>query len=476
MISEVAVSVSNTDPTIYVWDIRSGSTLFSFKQNRSNGLCFIPRPGAPTQAGAIITSQVDRAVLHVYDWHRDQIQHKMLTSEKMVTVSASHQGQFTAAASASGKIYLWHNATGLLKCAFDAHYRAIQHLAFSHDDTMLISASDDATVKVWRLVELCSDVLGSAQPSPLFSWADHTLPVTAIHASSGLGATGRIYTASSDFTVKVWDLATGDLMTTFLFPKAVTAIAVHPAETTLFAACGNDIYMVGLYRQRQQQRYESVYSVGGHASVQAISNESTSSSPTDIFVGHSGIVYGLSLSFDGSLLVSASEDGSCIVWDVASHQLLRKFESHKGPVTGVECILRPMELITGTTQLRHAPIPLKPFKRTVASSIEDQQLSFEQQLATTNKDYAHAVQLAAAGAHHSSMQCEAHIVDSCLTDLCDLMAIDSQVDLQSQIAALQGDLGRLSNQYNKVKMLHGDMYNTLIDQFMSEHRARKSQN
>lgn len=90
----------------------------------------------------------------------------------------------------------------------------------------------------------------------------------------------------------------------------------------------------------------------------------------------------MSLSFDGSLLVSASEEGNCIVWDVASRQSLRKYESHKGPVTFVSVMLRPPELVTGSASAHDViPMPWKKFSRTVATE-DDEQHSESLQLIT----------------------------------------------------------------------------------------------
>jgi pre-rRNA-processing protein IPI3 len=118
---------------------------------------------------------------------------------------------------------------------------------------------------------------------------------------------------------------------------------------------------------------------------------------------HSGPVYSLSLSFDGSLLISASEDGNCLVWDVASRQSLRKFESHKGPVTHVSCIMRPNELLTGAAQSKSAPMPWKSFKRTIVPLSEERNGGVEQQITDTSNDLVHQLLLEGIG---SSLPCE----------------------------------------------------------------------
>lgn len=215
MATEVALSASNTDNTIYVWDIRSGSSLFSFKQSMSpkGGLTMVAKPGASFQVGSIVTAQTDRANLNVYQWQRDQVLHKMNTAEKMVSVASSHQGQYLAAATVSGKVYLWHIPTGHLMRVFEAHYRRITRLAFSNDDSTLLTASEDAAVNVWLLAHLINPVSAegyediTARPAPLYSWSDHTLPVSDIFIGHGTLSGARVCTASLDHTVKVKNIS-----------------------------------------------------------------------------------------------------------------------------------------------------------------------------------------------------------------------------------------------------------------------------
>ncbi|KAI7870938.1 WD40-repeat-containing domain protein [Spinellus fusiger] len=406
MFTEVALSASSTDSTIHVWDIRSGSTLFSFKQSMSpkGGLARVPRPGATLQTGAIVTAQTDRAVLNVYGWQRDQILHKMSTPEKIVTVAASHQGAYLAGATATGRVYFWHIATGHLLRVFEAHYRGIHHLAFNDDDAVLLTAGEDASINVWRVADLLDagqnedqQNVGMERPAPMYSWSDHTLPVTDMHVGCGGVGGARVYTASQDQTVKLWDMATGKHLTTFLFPQPVSVVLVNPSETVMFAACGDTIYSVELYRRRKDQTYGTVTveSVGGMGKVESVgikivdSSSMKSQAPATpslgtLFIGHTATITSLSLSFDDSLLVSSSEDGTCTVWDVASRQALQKITLHKGPVTHVSCFLRPVELLTGSNSQKTMPMPWKTFKRATVSQEEERRTGSEQVVMDTH--------------------------------------------------------------------------------------------
>jgi pre-rRNA-processing protein IPI3 len=98
-------------------------------------------------------------------------------------------------------------------------------------------------------------------------------------------------------------LATGYLLTTFIFPTAITCITVDPAERMFFGG-GNDnlIYQVYLYKKQENRGYamtnssEEVIAVGGAASasiedVCEIASTSTSATSANskkgnLFKGH----------------------------------------------------------------------------------------------------------------------------------------------------------------------------------------------
>ncbi|KAI8366564.1 WD40-repeat-containing domain protein [Blakeslea trispora] len=484
MATEVALSASNADNTIHVWDIRSGSSLFSFKQSMSSigGLATVPKPGASFQIGAVVAAQTDRAILNVYQFHRDQVLHKMTTAEKMVTVASSHQGQYLAAATATGKVYIWQLSTGHLLRVFEAHYRRITRLVFSHDDTTLLTASEDAAVNVWLLSHLIEPTEDLAmRPSPLYSWSDHTLPVTDIHVGYGQMSGARVCTSSLDHTVKLWDLATGQLLTTFLFPKAVSNVVMDPSEIMMFAACEDKIYSVDLYKRHQDQAYNinTVESLGGMGRVETVGIRSLNpeqkqdGTTGSVFVGHTGNITSLALSFDGTLLVSGGEDSQCIVWDVPSRQPLRKFESHKGHVSHVTCFLRPIELHPNSSQQNLAPMPLKTLKRAMATSEEERRDASQQIIQHTKMDLAAQQQLVDAGPLYSSQLPELEHVKKAANAVREMKTDDSSASLQQQVNALQAELVRLSEHHQKSKSLHNEMYTILVDKFMEQRRNKR---
>jgi pre-rRNA-processing protein IPI3 len=109
MFSEVVLSCSNTDSTSYLWDVRSGTVVFSLKQNMApkNGVARAPLPWSPARTGLVFGAQTDKAIINAYSWQKDQVHSKSLCPEKIITVAVSKQGMYCAGGTLSGKIYIW---------------------------------------------------------------------------------------------------------------------------------------------------------------------------------------------------------------------------------------------------------------------------------------------------------------------------------------------------------------------------------
>ena len=54
-----------------------------------------------------------------------------------------------------------------------------------------------------------------------------------------------------------------------------------------------------------------------------------------VLQGHSNEINGVTVSSDGRLAASASEDGSICVWDLATFSLCARFEGHKSGLNSV---------------------------------------------------------------------------------------------------------------------------------------------
>lgn len=107
--------------------------------------------------------------------------------------------------------------------AWDAHYRQVNVLRFSHDGATLLSGSEDSGASVWSMSRLTrftsrilvcpshnllphrllDDDLQNDLPTPYCTFSDHTLPVTDIICGIGQFPSYRVLTASLDHSAKV---------------------------------------------------------------------------------------------------------------------------------------------------------------------------------------------------------------------------------------------------------------------------------
>lgn len=116
--------------------------------------------------------------------------------------------------------------------------------------------------------------------TPHCTLSDHTLPITDIVCSFGIFPTNRVLTSSLDHSVKVWDLSTQTLLSTFQFPKAIATITWDTTERVFFAASvDGSIHQVNLFSQREG-RFAAAIGGGGVTDPIRLGDESDSTGLT----------------------------------------------------------------------------------------------------------------------------------------------------------------------------------------------------
>lgn len=155
-------------------------------------------------------------------------------------------------ASQDGTVRLWDLNTYSSAVCFKGHVMPVWDVDFCPSGYYFVSASMDRTARLWA----------TDQPLPLRIFADHTSDVscTRFHPNSNYVATG-----SYDKTIRLWDMATG-----------------------------------GCVR---------------------------------LFTGHRGTIMSLAFSPDGRFLASGATDGSVRVWDLSSASLVSTLTGHADTVT-----------------------------------------------------------------------------------------------------------------------------------------------
>ncbi|KAM3212229.1 hypothetical protein ACQJBY_065354 [Aegilops geniculata] len=331
--SQLVLAASSTDAGVAAWDLRTGAEAIRHRPCASR-----PRAIAAVAGRFLAAAQVaagNSAPIHYYHW--DKVAVKSFPAEPIRALIADPEGNYLIGGGVSGDIFFWEVASGELLVRWHAHYRDVRCLALY--DMLLVSASEDGSIKVWDLLTMLDEQSRFEAKTPyLYNFNQHTLPVTDIACFHGAIAVS----SSEDRTCKIWSLSEGRMLRSISFPAIIDSVEIDP-RSHIFYAGGRDgkIYVTAM-------------------GVDVSSQGRDDSSILGILDDHSKAVTSLTSSTDGLLLVSGSEDGNVRVWDTRSQQVTRKFKHSQGPVTNV-LIVTPKRL--------NLP-PLQPLRKVCAASGE----------------------------------------------------------------------------------------------------------
>jgi len=241
---------------IFIHDIQTGAALASFKQTNANPRCVAVLESKSTQGGFILAAQSDKSIMNVYNYQKvgytlqstlittqdlqDQLALKIVLPEKLSCVGIDNNGDYCAAGTSQGRMYLWEvriigghkkeiplSASPRSPQAFfttpGTHITArstlcslplTEQLLFL-EVTILASASGlclgqsdpfSSSVQLLsppRPIRLTNEEFLSELPTPFCSLSDHTLPITDIVCGVGVFPNCRVMTSSADHSVKV---------------------------------------------------------------------------------------------------------------------------------------------------------------------------------------------------------------------------------------------------------------------------------
>lgn len=184
-----------------------------------------------------------------------------------------------------GHLRLWEMTNATLGFSgpklLRGHGEPVGCVALSHDGVWAASSGSDRTLRLWQTAS------GNGE------WLLSTAPATVLGFST---SSQWLAYACDDPSISVWQVATGQLVAHWDNPHGIpVTLAFSPDGQSLYWGCRDGSLWRG-----------------------------TLTSPTapQPLSGHQGPVHSLSLSLDGTVLASASHDGTLRWWDVTSGRQL----------------------------------------------------------------------------------------------------------------------------------------------------------
>ena len=297
-------------------------------------------------------------------------------SDHVRAVALHADGRRAVSASDDKTLKVWDLESGACLRTLEGHSDQVWAVALHPDGRRAVSASADKTLKVWDLengaclrtldrVALSQEIANFEVSSGARAQLGHSGIVTAVavHADGW-----RVVSASSDCTLKVWDLESGACLRTLCGSKEkwIRDVVLHP-DGRRAVACDDDgtLWVWDLESGACLRRYQTSNSVkavalhpDGRWAMAACRDKTlklwdleskvelgergtvrdhlaTSRGWLRTLEGHSSGVTDVAVHKDGRRAVSASWDGTLKVWDLESGVCLQTLHGHSDMVNAV---------------------------------------------------------------------------------------------------------------------------------------------
>lgn len=323
----------------------------------------------------------NKALITSYSWGKEGAEQRFPVPENMACLGLAHHPVpssqdvkpwyrvpwLLAAGSKSGKLYLWEISSGNLLCVKEAHYQEVAVIKFSRCGTFVCTGGLDSRVMVWRVADLIGPDLAAAKP--YMSIVDHSLAVADLHLSdSPLLSDLRLYTASKDATLRVYDLATKSLLTTFVFSNPVECITRDPAGRALYAGLSDgSIRQVQMYTVNPYSHV--LEAVGGHGKIITVDADANGQYT---FVSHvdetNALPTSLAVSLDGMFVVSGDSHGRVFVSDTVTKQVVKSFTPCKLGIAFLDVQVHSTATLSGESAFDKKHRLLPNLKRVLVST------------------------------------------------------------------------------------------------------------
>ncbi|CUA72682.1 putative WD repeat-containing protein alr3466 [Nostoc sp, PCC 7120] [Rhizoctonia solani] len=331
---------------LHLYDVASSQMIGELQgHNRAiRSLAFLPN-------GKRLVSGSDDFTVCIWDTNNLQIVSGPFTehTDSVSALKASPGGRFLVSAGLDDTVRIWNTETWQSRILF-RNTGVVRSIVFSPDGSRLLSGSADGNVRIWEVEGFSDEHAMTNQLEGHDKWV----------RSAAFSACGTyLISGSDDKTVCIWDLQSKKLVRGPLkHNREVLIVGASPNNERIFSVsqdrfvhvwskqAGELEYTIGPIETDDQDdiSYDKFRPVAFICDGRRVVCGSKSgkiymqdgSEPTRSLTGHDGAVYSIAFSPDGRLLASGSTNGSLIIWDISTGEML--LSPLKGHYGRVNCI------------------------------------------------------------------------------------------------------------------------------------------
>lgn len=209
--SGLHVASSGQDGTIRIWDVATGRLMHQLMAHDDEVRSIVFH----SDGNLFVSGSLDRTI-RLWDTRTWQPIRRLeipgVDLGKVCSLALNSDGTRLAVGYLEGTVALWDITSGALLHQLYGHTILVSEVAFSPDDHLLASCSEDTTIRLWEVE--------TGQACKV--WPAHAIRTTTVsfwpQAEPRMSITRRLVSGGCDELIKVWDVETADYLQTLRPP------------------------------------------------------------------------------------------------------------------------------------------------------------------------------------------------------------------------------------------------------------------